>query len=258
MPGPVSQLGSRFIRFVGGLGGMARFTVSVARASVTPPLRLSEYLRELYKLGVLSLVIVCVSGIAVGMVLGLQGFHTLSRFGAEHSVGELVGLSLIRELGPVLTALLLAGSAGSATAAEIASMVVTQQLDGLRMLSIDPVSFAIKPKAAAMLTVTPMLTAMFIICGIYGGYLVDVGILKGDPGSYMAGLHSAISFQVDIACCLLKSMIFGAMLGLVATYRGYTSEPTAEGVSAATTSAVVIASVGVLLCDYIITALWGI
>jgi phospholipid/cholesterol/gamma-HCH transport system permease protein len=255
MPG--SNVGYKSLKFVEELGAMTAFTVDIARTLISPPWRIAALMRELYKLGVLSLIIICVSGLTVGMVLGLQGHHTLVRFGAKQSLGALVGLSLIRELGPVVTALLVAGRAGSATAAEIGTMVATEQLDGLRMLSIDPVSLVIKPKAVAMLLVNPMLTAMFIACGLYGGYLVGVGLLSGDPGSYLASLKSAVVFRNDIVCSLVKSVVFGFLLGLIATYRGYTSAPTAEGVSAATTSSVVISSVTVLLADYIITALWG-
>lgn len=258
MANAVSHVGYKAIRFVRELGGMAAFAVDLARTALSPPARFAAFVRELYKLGVLSLLIICVCGLAVGMVLGLQGHHTLVRFGAQRSLGAVVGLSLIRELGPVLTALLVAGRAGSATAAEIGAMVATEQLNGLRMLSIDPVSFVIKPKAVAMLFVTPLLTALFIACGLYGGYLVGVGLLAGDPGSYMSSLRSAVNFHNDIECCMLKSTVFGLLLGLIATYRGYTSAPTAEGVSAATTSSVVISSVTVLLTDYVITALWGI
>ncbi|MGD0768257.1 MAG: MlaE family lipid ABC transporter permease subunit [Tepidisphaeraceae bacterium] len=258
MANPVSHVGYKAVRFVQGLGSLAAFTADIARSALTPPVRFAAFARELYKLGVRSLLIICVCGLAVGMVLGLQGHHTLVRFGAQRSLGAVVGLSLIRELGPVLTALLVAGRAGSATAAEIGAMVVTEQLNGLRMLSIDPVSLVIKPKAAAMLVVTPLLTALFIACGLYGGYLVGVGLLAGDPGSYMSSLRSAVNFHNDIECCMLKSAVFGLLLGLIATYRGYTSAPTAEGVSAATTASVVISSVTVLLTDYVITALWGI
>jgi phospholipid/cholesterol/gamma-HCH transport system permease protein len=258
MANAVSFVGCKAIRFVKDLGCMVTFTIDIARTAVKPPVRLAALVREVYKLGVLSLLIICVCGLAVGMVLGLQGHHTLVRFGAQRSLGALVGLSLIRELGPVLTALLVAGRAGSATTAQIGAMVATEQLNGLRMLSIDPVSLVIKPKALAMLFVTPLLTALFIACGLYGGYVVGVGFLAGDPGSYLSSLRAAVDFHNDIECCLLKSTIFGLLLGMIATYRGYTSAPTTEGVSAATTSSVVISSVTVLLVDYVITALWGI
>jgi phospholipid/cholesterol/gamma-HCH transport system permease protein len=258
MPNPVSQVGKRAILFVEELGAMTAFAADLVRTVLQPPLRFKGFVRELYKLGVLSLLVISVCGLAVGMVLGLQGHHTLARFGAERSLGAVVGLSLIRELGPVLTALLLAGRAGSATAAEIGAMVVTEQLNGLRMLSVDPISLVIKPKAVAMFVATPLLAALFITCGLYGGHLVGVGFLGGDPGSYMSSLRSAVDFHNDIECCGLKSAVFGLLLAWIATYRGYTSDPTSEGVSAATTSSVVISSVTVLLVDYVITALWGI
>jgi phospholipid/cholesterol/gamma-HCH transport system permease protein len=258
MNDPVSQVGFASIRFVRQLGRMATFAASVAAAALTPPLRLSLFVRELHKLGVLSLLIICVSGLTVGMVLGLQGYHTLVRFGAANSLGAVVGLSLIRELGPVLTALLVTGRAGSATAAEIGAMVATEQLDGLRMLSIDPVHLVAKPKALAMVMVMPLLTALFIVCGLAGGYLVGVGLMHIDPGSYMSSLRAAIDYPSDIACCVLKSLVFGLIVALIATFRGYTSVPTSEGVSAATTATVVIASVSVLMFDYVITALWGV
>lgn len=257
MTNPITSLGYTAIRLVQGLGATAFFGLSIVRRTVMPPVRFGSTMRELYKLGVLSLFIICVCGLAVGMVLGVQGHHTLARFGAVRSLGAVVGLSLIRELGPVLTALLLAGRAGSATTAEIGTMVATEQLDGLRMLSIDPISLIVKPKAVAMLLVTPLLTALFIVFGLWGGYLVGIGKFGGDPGSYMSSLRSSIDFHNDVAVCLLKSGVFGLLLGLIATYRGYTSVPTAEGVSASTTASVVISSVTVLLSDYIITATWG-
>jgi len=254
----VTQLGRKALGFVGHLGKMAVFATAILAAVVTPPLRIGAFVRELYKLGVLSLVIIGVCGTAVGMVLGLQGYHTLMRFGAQSSLGAMVGLSLIRELGPVLTALLVTGRAGSATTAEIGAMVATQQLDGLRMLSIDPVHLVIKPKALAMAVVMPLLTAIFILCGLFGGYIAGVGLMGGDPGSYMASLRSSVDFHNDIAGSLIKAMVFGLIISIIATYRGYHSAPTSEGVASATTSTVVIGSVTVLLFDYVITALWGV
>jgi phospholipid/cholesterol/gamma-HCH transport system permease protein len=258
MADPISEIGFRSLQFVRQLGRMAVFAGQVTAAVLTPPVRVALYVRELYKLGVLSLLIICVSGLTVGMVLGLQGYHTLVRFGAARSLGAVVGLSLIRELGPVLTALLVTGRAGSATTAEIGAMVATEQLDGLRMLSIDPVHLVAAPKALAMVTVMPLLTSLFIVCGLAGGYLVGVGLMGLDPGSYLTSLRSAIDYPNDVACSLFKSLIFGLLVALIATYRGYTSVPTSEGVSAATTATVVIASVSVLMFDYVITALWGV
>jgi phospholipid/cholesterol/gamma-HCH transport system permease protein len=258
MANAIGNLGFRATLFVEELGRMAAFGVEVIGAVIRPPMRVATLMRELHKLGVLSLLIICVSGIAVGMVLGLQGYHTLQRFGAESSLGALVGLSLIRELGPVLTALLVTGRAGSATTAELGTMVATEQLDGLRMSSVDPVSLVVAPKAVAMALVMPLLTAIFIVCGLFGGYLVGVGLMGGDPGSYMASSRSSIDFHNDVAGSLIKSLAFGVLMGLISTYRGYTSAPNSEGVSNATTSTVVISSVTVLLTDYVITAFWGV
>jgi phospholipid/cholesterol/gamma-HCH transport system permease protein len=258
MANPISQLGHKSLQVVQQLGNMAVFSAAVGAAVVTPPLRFAALVHELHRLGAKSLIIIIACGVSVGMVLGLQGYHTLEHFGAQQSLGALVGLSLIRELGPVLTALLVTGRAGSATTAEIGAMVATEQLDGLRMLSIDPVSLVVTPKALAMTIVMPMLTAIFILCGIYGGYLVGVGLMGGDPGLYMASIRNSTDFHNDILGSYIKSLVFGLLVGLIATYRGYTSAPTSEGVSSATTSTVVIGSVTVLLVDYVITALWGV
>ena len=254
----VHDLGWAVIRSVDELGKLTSFTLHIARCVFTPPIRLRPFLDELFKIGVLSLVIICVCGLAVGAVLGLQGYNTLVRFGAAESLGAVVGLSLIRELGPVLTALLTTGRAGSATTAEIGTMVATEQLDGLRMMSVDPVDYVVVPKALAMIAVMPLLSALFIVCGLFGGYLVGVLLMGLDSGSYMTSLQSSVDFTDDIAGSQLKALIFGILVGLIATYRGYTSAPTSAGVSAATTSTVVASSVSILIFDYLITALWGV
>ena len=258
MVNQISVIGYATTRFIQQLGSMAVFASSTLASALKPPLRFSAFIHELYKVGVLSLLIICVSGLAVGLVLGLQGYHTLARFGAERSLGAVVGLSLIRELGPVLAALLVTGRAGSAVAAEIGAMVATEQLDGLRMLSIDPVDFVVAPKAMAMWLAMPLLAALFIICGLLGGYITGVLMMHGDPGAYMSSLRNAVDFHNDVQGSIVKSIAFGALVSVIATYRGYTSAPTSEGVSAATTSTVVIASVSILLLDYVITALWGV
>jgi phospholipid/cholesterol/gamma-HCH transport system permease protein len=244
--------------FVAELGGITRFAAAILRTLVSPPLRLRPFLDELFKLGVLSLVIICVSGLAVGMVLGLQGYNTLVRFGAEQSLGAVVGLSLVRELGPVLTGLLATGRAGSATAAEIGAMVTTQQLDGLRMMSVDPVDFVVAPRALALVVAMPLLSGLFIACGVFGGYFVGVHLMGLDGGVYLSSLESSVDFHDDVAQSLVKALVFGVLVALIATWRGYTSVPTSAGVSAATTSTVVVSSVAILLADYVITSLWGI
>jgi phospholipid/cholesterol/gamma-HCH transport system permease protein len=254
----IQDLGFLVLRFVDDLGRLTVFTLGVLRALVTPPLRVRLFVDELFKLGVLSLIIIGVSGLAVGMVLSLQGYNTLVRFGAEQSLGAVVGLALIRELGPVLTALLATGRAGSATAAEIGTMVATEQLDGLRMMSIDPMHLVVTPKAAAMVVVMPLLAALFIVSGLFGGYLVGVKLMGVDAGAYMSSLESAVDFRDDVVVSFIKALVFGVLVGLIATYRGYSSAPTSAGVSAATTSTVVVASVSILIVDYFITALWGV
>jgi phospholipid/cholesterol/gamma-HCH transport system permease protein len=255
---PVQDLGWYFLRFVHHLGQLAVFAGRILRALARPPVRLRLFVQAVFDVGVLSLIIICVCGTAVGMVLSLQGYNTLVRFGAEQSLGAVVGLSLIRELGPVLTGLLATGRAGSATAAEIGTMVATEQLDGLRMMAVDPVDLVVTPKALALAFAMPLLSALFIVFGLLGGYIIGVALMGIDGGTYMSSLQSAVDFRDDVVGSLLKALVFGALVGLIATFRGFTAAPTSAGVSAATTSTVVIASVCILLFDYVITALWGV
>ena len=253
----VENVGASSIRFIEELGRIGVFAAQIARNVFRPPVRSRLIIKEVYRVGVLSLSIIGISGLAVGMVLSLQGYNTLVRFGATESLGAVVGLSLIRELGPVLTGLLVTGRAGSSITAEIGTMVATEQLDGLRMMSVNPVHLVVVPKAVAMLFVMPLLSAIFNVLGIFGGYLVGAGLMGADPGSYLSSLQDAVTFHDDVLGSLLKALVFGALVGLIATYRGITSAPTSAGVSAATTSTVVIASVSILISDYFITALWG-
>jgi len=254
----VTHLGAVAANRIEAVGSMTRFGGLILAAVARPPMRLNSLVREIYDTGVLSLAIILTSGLAVGMVLGLQGYNTLVRFGAESSLGAVVGLTLIRELGPVLTGLLVTGRAGSAATAEIGAMVATEQMDGLRLMSIDPIHFVIMPKAIALMIVMPLLSALFIVLSIAGGYLVGVQLLGLDGGAYLSSLENNVSFADDIVGSLLKSWIFGALVGLIATYRGYMAARNAAGVSRATTSTVVTASVCILLFDYVITALWGV
>lgn len=251
-------MGAFASEWIVGLGGMVSFAGGIVGAIVAPPLRGRRLLREVFDAGVLSIALICGAGFAVGMVLGLQGYTTLVRFGAQESLGAVVGLILIRELGPVFTGLLVIGRAGSATTAEIGAMVSTQQLDGLRMMAIDPVHFVVMPKALALALVMPLLSSLFIVFGVFGGYVVGVELVGLDGGSYMASLENAVEFRNDVLQSLVKSVVFGTLLGVIATYRGYMSPPHAAGVSRSTTSTVVTTSVWLLLTDYVITALWGV
>jgi phospholipid/cholesterol/gamma-HCH transport system permease protein len=254
----IADLGAFSIRFIDQLGRMATFAEHILATLPRRPIRFRLFRMEVYKLGVLSLVIISVCGLAVGMVLGLQGYNTLVRFGAEQALGAVVGLSLVRELGPVLTALLVTGRAGSATTAEIGTMVATEQLDGLRMMSVNPIDFVIGPKAVAMTFVMPLLSALFICMGLLGGYIVGVALMGIDGGTFLTSMENSIDFRNDVAGSLVKAVVFGLIVGLVSTFRGYNSDPTSAGVSRATTSTVVTASVAILISDYFITALWGV
>jgi phospholipid/cholesterol/gamma-HCH transport system permease protein len=254
----VTALGASALRLVEGLGRMTVFFWAMVRALFRPPLRPRTLLREIYDVGVLSVALVCGAGFAVGMVLGLQGHHTLVRFGAEQALGTMVGLSLIRELGPVLTGLLVTGRAGSAMTAEIGAMVVTEQLDGLRMMSVDPVHYVVMPKGLAMSLAMPLLSTLFILFGVAGGYAVGVVYLGLDGGTYVSALENSVEFYDDVLQSFVKAGVFGILLGVIGSYRGFTSERNAAGVSRATTSTVVTTSVWILVSDYFITALWGV
>lgn len=254
----IERLGNRTLQTVAGLGRVAIFGCRVSSAAMRPPWRLGRLVREIFDSGVLSLAIVCSSAFAVGMVLALQGYNSLVDFGAEESLGAVVGLSLIRELGPVITGLLVAGRAGSAMAAEIGMMVATEQIDGMRTMAVDPVQFVVAPKAVAMAISMPLLSALFIGSAVCGGWLVGVQHLGLDSGIYWSGLEDSVNFHEDVAASLVKALVFGVLIALVATYLGFTSERSTEGVSRATTRTVVIASVSILLADYLITAFWGV
>jgi phospholipid/cholesterol/gamma-HCH transport system permease protein len=254
----VERTGAWTVAAVIELGAISRFGGRTLWMIVKPPIRFRRLLRELFDTGVLSVPIVGASGLAVGAVLGLQGYNTLVRFGAEQSLGAVVGLSLIRELGPVLTGLLVTGRAGSAMAAEIGVMVKDEQIDGMRTLAVDPMDFVVAPKALAMVLAMPLLSALFIAVAIFGGYLVGVQLLGVDGGTYLSGLESAVVFDDDVLASLLKAVVFGMLVALIATFRGFHAKRSSAGVSASTTSTVVTASVCILLADYMITSLWGV
>ena len=258
MTGVIRQLGAESSRLVEGLGRVANFGAALLGCMARPPTRFSFFVRALYDTGVLSVALIGLSGFTVGMVLGLQLYTTLSRFGAEEGLGAVVGLSLVRELGPVLTGLLVTGRAGSAITAEIGAMKATEQLDGLRMMAINPVHFVAMPRALALALAMPLLNGLFITLSFAGAYAVGVSLQGLDGGVYIAGLESAVHFSEDVGQSLLKSGIFGILLGLIATYKGHSCVPDAAGVARATTSTVVTASVCILLSDYMITALWGV
>jgi len=212
-------------------------------------------LEQLLSVGVLTVLIIAVSGVFVGMVLGLQGYHILSRFGAEATLGVMVAASLVRELGPVVTALLFAGRAGSALSAEIGLMKATEQLSGLEMMAVNPEYRVLTPRLIAGIISMPMLAAMFSMLGVYGGWFVGVGLLGVDDGTYWAQMQSQIDWNEDVVNGVIKSLVFGFVCTWIAIFQGYDCVPTSEGVSRATTRTVVHSSLAVLGLDFVLTAL---
>jgi len=218
-------------------------------------LRPQLLIRELYSVGVLSLLIIIFSAIFVGMVLSLLGYVTLVDFGAESSLGVLVSLSLIRELGPVLSALLFSGRAGSALTAEIGLMKATEQLASMEMMAVDPIRRIITPRFLAGCISLPLLTIIFMALGIYAGYLVGSLWLGVDEGSFWSQMQSKVEFRHDVVNGIIKSIVFGFVVTWIAVYQGYNAMPTSEGVSRATTNSVVYSALAVLALDFILTAL---
>ncbi len=212
-------------------------------------------LKQLYVVGVLSIAIIVVSGLFIGMVLGLQGYNVLVDYGAEESLGPMVALSLLRELGPVVTALLFAGRAGSALTAEIGLMKATEQLASLEMMAVDPLKRVIAPRFWAGVIAMPLLALMFSAVGILGGYLVGVEWLGVDEGSYWSIMQAAVDWRDDLMNGVLKSLVFAFVVTWIAVFKGFNARPTSEGISRATTETVVHSSLAVLGLDFVLTAL---
>jgi phospholipid/cholesterol/gamma-HCH transport system permease protein len=250
----IRRIGARGIETIWRGGAMARFFWLVLLNSGMSFRRLHLTIREIYFAGVMSLVIIMVSGLFVGMVLGLQGFETLQKYGAEETMGVLVALSLVRELGPVVTALLFASRAGSAITAEIGLMKATEQLKAMDMMAVDPVARVVAPRFWAGVISMPILAALFSAMGIFGGYIVAVALVGIDPGVFWANMQSAVDFRYDIWNGIIKSIAFGIAVSVIATFEGFDADPTAEGVSRATTRTVVTSALTVLAIDLILTA----
>lgn len=247
-------IGHRIIDSTWRLGYAARFFILVLLKSTASLRRFGLVIRELYFTGVLSLIIILVSGLFVGMVLGLQGYETLQKFGSESAVGTLVALSLVRELGPVVAALLFASRAGSAITAEIGLMKATEQLSAMGMMAVDPVARVVAPRFWAGVISMPFLAAMFSVMGVFGGYLVTVVFIGVDEGSFWSQMQNNVDFRIDIVNGVIKSFFFGIAVAAIAVFEGYDAPPTAEGVSGATTRTVVTSSLAILGLDFILTA----
>jgi len=249
------QLGFHALAFFQRLGRAHLFLWAVICGLPSVMLRLRLLIQQVFSVGVLSLVIIVVAGLFVGMVLGLQGYYTLVDFGAEESLGVMVALSLVRELGPVVAALLFAGRAGSALTAEIGLMKATEQLSGMEMMAVDPLKRVIAPRFFAGVLSMPLLAAIFSAVGVMGGYLAGVGLLGVDEGAFWSQMQDRVDFNDDIMNGVIKSIVFGVVVTWIAVFEGYDAVPTSEGVSRATTRTVVYASLAVLGLDFVLTAL---
>jgi phospholipid/cholesterol/gamma-HCH transport system permease protein len=248
------SIGARTIDSVLRLGYATRFIARTVMSSGTSLRRPRLVIRELYFTGVLSLIIILVSGLFVGMVLGYQGYYTLQTYGSESALGVLVALSLVRELGPVMAALLFASRAGSAMTAEIGLMKATEQLSAMEMMAVDPIARVVAPRFWAGVISMPLLAAMFSAMGVFGGYLVGVVQIGVDEGSFWSQMQSAVDFQKDIMNGVIKSIVFGFAVTWISLFEGYDAPPTAEGVSGATTRTVVTSSLAILALDFLLTA----
>ncbi|MFO1385563.1 MAG: lipid asymmetry maintenance ABC transporter permease subunit MlaE [Chitinivorax sp.] len=247
-------VGNRVVNAVWRIGFAARFFIAVLMYSGTSFRRFNLTIREIYFTGVLSLIIILISGLFVGMVLGLQGYDTLQRYGASEALGVLVALSLVRELGPVIAALLFASRAGSAMTAEIGLMKTTEQLSAMEMMAVNPIARVVAPRFWAGVFSMPLLAAMFSAMGVVGGYLVGVKLIGVDEGAFWSQMQSSVDVRLDIVNGVIKSFVFGVAVTLIAVFEGYDAEPTAEGVSGATTRTVVTSSLAILALDFILTA----
>ena len=250
----IEQIGAATLDLLSGLG---RASLKLGGALMGRPRPIKAwplYMKQLYVVGVQSLVIIVVSGLFIGMVLALQGYTVLAKFGAEQMLGPLVALSLLRELGPVVTALLFAGRAGSALTAEIGLMKATEQLSSMEMMAVDPLRRVIAPRFWAGVISMPLLALIFNAVGILGGHLVGVDWLGVDAGGYWSAMQANVDLQQDVLNGVIKSFVFALIVTLIALHKGYDAVPTSEGISAATTQTVVTSSLAVLGFDFVLTA----
>jgi phospholipid/cholesterol/gamma-HCH transport system permease protein len=246
-------LGRNFLNFLSALGDATRLSLASLSLLFSRPWQGRHIILQMYAIGVNSLVIVVVTGSFTGLVLGLQGYYTLAKFGSESLLGSAVSLSVIRELGPVLAGLMVAGRAGSAITAEIGIMRVTEQLDALEMMAVNPRARIIMPRIVAATLCLPLLVAIFDLFSIASGYLVGVELLGVNPGSFVAEMQAQVTNH-DLNAGWVKAISFGFLIGVISTFIGYRAAPTTEGVARATTLAVVTTSVSILGVDYVLTS----
>ncbi len=250
----IAALGRGGLEVISSFGRPGRFLVGVLAGIPRPATGFPLLLRQLYFVGVLSLAIVVVSGLFIGMVLGLQGYTILSDYGSEAAIGQMIALTLVRELGPVVTALLFAGRAGSALTAEIGLMKATEQLSSMEMMGVDPLRRVIAPRLWAGFIAMPVLAMIFSVVGIWGGMLVGVDWLGVFEGAFWGNMQSSVDFVDDVLNGVIKSVVFGFVCAWIAVYQGYDCVPTSAGISSATTKTVVYSSLAVLGLDFVLTA----
>ena len=253
----IRKIGKGSLEITRRMGVMGLFLVKSLFYSIIPPVKVYRILKQIRFIGLQSTLVILLIGAFSGMVLALQGFHTLSRLGSEAFLGPMVALSLVKELGPVLSGLMVTGRAGSAITAEIGIMRISDQIDALEMMGLNPFRYLIVPNFVAAIIALPLLTAIFDVTGIFGGYLVGVKILGMGAGTYMGEIANYLEFE-DILEGIYKSLTFGLIISWVCCYKGYFTGILghgAEGVSKATTQAVVLSSVMILIWDYFMTAL---
>ncbi|TKR56532.1 lipid asymmetry maintenance ABC transporter permease subunit MlaE [Allopusillimonas ginsengisoli] len=251
----ISGLGARVRKSITGLGAFMRLAGAILVRSGIVLRRPRLTTHQIHFIGNQSLLIIAVSGLFVGFVLGLQGYYTLNRYGSEEALGLLVALSLTRELGPVVTALLFAGRAGTSLTAEIGLMKAGEQLAAMEVMAVDPIRRVLVPRFWAGVIAMPVLAAVFSMVGILGGWVVGVKLIGVDPGAFWSQMQNGVDIFNDILNGVIKSVVFGITVTLIALYAGWTAKPTPEGVSRATTRTVVVGSLAVLGLDFILTAL---
>jgi len=249
-----NYFGARTISFLREMGRMLLFLLFAVYMIFRAPGKPIHILKQINFIGAKSFFVIFLTAAFTGMVLGLQGYYTLTKFGSEGMLGSAVALSLVRELGPVLSALMVTGRAGSAIAAEIGIMRISEQIDALETMAMDPFKYLVAPKILGALIAVPLLCAIFDVVGIFGGYLVGVKLMGVNPGAYMHEMEKSLAWK-DIYSGIVKSVSFGLIISWICCYKGYYTTHGAEGVSRSTTSAVVMSSVLILIWDYFLTSI---
>lgn len=253
----VKKLGTKLLHLLLDAGRMGIFFIVCILSALKPPYKLAPIIRQIYFFGARSMVVIVVTGLFTGMVVALLGYHNLQKFGSVDLLGSAVGLGLMQELGPVLAALMVIGRAGSSICAEIGIMRHSEQIDALECMGIDPYRFILAPKYIAAIISLPILTCIFIVVGVFGGYLVAVEIHGVSEGSYFQGMYDSVGW-FDIRLGLTKSLLFGFIIIWISTYKGYflhlmrSGSYGAEGVSRATTDTVVLSSIAILAGDFLV------